>query len=70
MKLFETLGDSEFARRLNRIQSNNSADPKVDNKPIDPKEVGLGEDEVIDSSTQPLKNDELGKNWQNIRHFK
>jgi hypothetical protein len=70
MRLSEILGDSQFARRLDRIQSNNSADPKIDNGPVKPKETDIGDDEVVDASTQPTKDDKLGKNWQNIRHFK
>ncbi len=63
------MGDSQFEKELVKIRSTTVGDSKPNNKPIEPKEVGL-EDEVIDATAPDKKDDGLGRNWQNIRHYK
>lgn len=62
------MGDSQFDKKLNAIRSTTVGDAKIDNKPIEPKEVGLDDtDEVIDARTPAKTDDGLGKGWRSIR---
>ena len=66
-----TLGDSEFARKLEKIKSTTVGKNYPDNKPksVEPKEI-TDEDlpEVIDARTPDKTDDGLGKGWRTIRH--